>query len=60
AALLPAMQAHLTHVLAEATVPEPTAVFAQQGGKNGRHSEHLGYLLTELQYMQRTYPGLTW
>jgi ring-1,2-phenylacetyl-CoA epoxidase subunit PaaC len=60
AALLPAMQAHLTHVLAEATVPEPTAVFAQQGGKGGRHSEHLGYLLTELQYMQRTYPGLTW
>ncbi|GAB3636418.1 phenylacetate-CoA oxygenase subunit PaaC [Hymenobacter arcticus] len=60
AALLPAMQAHLTHVLAEATVPEPTGVFAQQGGKSGRHSEHLGYLLTELQYMQRTYPGLTW
>ena len=60
AALLPAMQAHLAHVLAEATVPEPTAVFAQLGGKTGRHSEHLGYLLTELQYMQRTYPGLTW
>lgn len=60
AALLPAMQAHLSHVLAEAIVPEPMAVFAQQGGKSGRHSEHLGYLLTELQYMQRTYPGLTW
>jgi len=60
AALLPAMQAHLAHVLTEATVPEPTAVFAQLGGKSGRHSEHLGYLLTELQYMQRTYPGLTW
>jgi ring-1,2-phenylacetyl-CoA epoxidase subunit PaaC len=60
AALLPAMQAHITHVLGEATVPVPTGVFAQQGGKSGRHSEHLGYLLTELQYMQRTYPGLTW
>ncbi|MVN77435.1 phenylacetate-CoA oxygenase subunit PaaC [Hymenobacter sp. HMF4947] len=61
AALLPAMQAHLAHVLAEATVPMPTTpAFAQQGGKQGRHSEHLGYLLTELQYMQRTYPGLTW
>lgn len=61
AALLPAMQTHLAHVLAEATVPLPTTpAFAQPGGKQGRHSEHLGYLLTELQYMQRTYPGLTW
>ena len=60
AALLPAMQTHLAHVLAEATVPETAAPFAQLGGKSGRHSEHLGYLLTELQYLQRTYPGLTW
>ncbi|WP_151088227.1 1,2-phenylacetyl-CoA epoxidase subunit PaaC [Hymenobacter baengnokdamensis] len=60
AALLPAMQAHAAHVLAEATVPLPAAPFAQQGGKSGRHSEHLGYLLAELQYLQRTYPGLTW
>lgn len=60
AALLPATQAHLAHVLAEATVPAPTPPFAQQGGKLGRHSEHLGYLLAELQYLQRTYPGLTW
>ena len=34
--------------------------FAQRGGKGGQHSEHLGYLLAELQYMQRAYPGLTW
>ncbi|WP_197076849.1 1,2-phenylacetyl-CoA epoxidase subunit PaaC [Hymenobacter terrenus] len=60
AALLPAMEAHVAHVLGEATVPVPEAVFAQQGGKMGRHSEHLGYLLAELQYMQRSYPGLTW
>jgi ring-1,2-phenylacetyl-CoA epoxidase subunit PaaC len=60
AALLPAMEAHTAHVLAEATVPVPAGVFAQQGGKSGRHSEHLGYLLSELQYMQRTYPGMTW
>lgn len=32
----------------------------QQGGKWGRHTEHLGYLLTELQYMQRTYPNSVW
>jgi ring-1,2-phenylacetyl-CoA epoxidase subunit PaaC len=60
AELRPAMQAHVEHVFSEATVPLPAAVFAQQGGKTGRHTEHLGYLLSELQYMQRTYPGLTW
>ncbi|QKG56095.1 phenylacetate-CoA oxygenase subunit PaaC [Hymenobacter sp. BRD128] len=60
AALLPAMQAHTAHVLAEATVPPPATPFPQLGGKTGRHSEHLGYLLAELQYLQRTYPGLTW
>ena len=59
--LLPAMAAHQAHVLAEATVPAPAGPgFRQAGGKAGRHSEHLGYLLAELQYMQRTYPGLTW
>ena len=30
------------------------------GGKAGKHTEHLGYLLTELQYMQRTYPNSVW
>jgi ring-1,2-phenylacetyl-CoA epoxidase subunit PaaC len=61
AALQPAMAAHLAHVLAEATLPTPAAsTFALAGGKEGRHSEHLGYILTELQYVQRAYPGLTW
>jgi ring-1,2-phenylacetyl-CoA epoxidase subunit PaaC len=32
----------------------------QTGGKEGKHSEHLGNILTELQYMQRTYPGCDW
>ena len=60
AALQPAMAAHLAHVFEEATVPLPTGSFGMKGGKEGRHSEHLGYILTELQYLQRTYPGLTW
>lgn len=47
-------------VFEEATVPVPSNVFPQSGGKQGRHTEHLGYILTELQYMQRTYPGATW
>jgi ring-1,2-phenylacetyl-CoA epoxidase subunit PaaC len=47
-------------VVAEATLALPTNEWMQQGGRSGRHSEHLGHLLSELQYMQRTFPGLTW
>ncbi len=36
------------------------AVFMQTGGKTGTHTEHLGYILTELQYVQRAYPGAKW
>lgn len=36
------------------------ATFMQTGGKNGLHTEHLGFILTELQYLQRTYPGAEW
>jgi ring-1,2-phenylacetyl-CoA epoxidase subunit PaaC len=54
------MDAHAERVLAEATLATPQQVFMLTGGKDGRHTEHLGYILTELQYMQRTYPGLTW
>lgn len=47
-------------VFADATLPMPDDVFMQLGGKEGRHSEHFGFILTELQYMQRTYPGCEW
>jgi len=52
-------------ILNEASlIPPPAggggAVFMQSGGKEGKHTEHLGYILTELQYMQRAYPGATW
>ena len=60
AGLQPAMTAHRARVFEEATLPLPTGSFTMKGGKEGRHSEHLGYILTELQYMQRTYPGLKW
>jgi ring-1,2-phenylacetyl-CoA epoxidase subunit PaaC len=39
---------------------EGGAVFMQTGGKEGRHTEHLGFILTELQYLQRTYPDAEW
>ncbi len=47
-------------VLNEATLEFPTSAFMQTGGREGKHTEHLGFLLTELQYLQRTYPGAEW
>ena len=47
-------------VLAEATLATPPTGWSQRGGRDGRHSEHLGHLLSELQVLQRTYPGAKW
>jgi ring-1,2-phenylacetyl-CoA epoxidase subunit PaaC len=47
-------------VVAEATLPLPKNDWMQQGGRVGRHSEHLGHLLSELQSLQRSFPGATW
>ena len=50
----------VSDVIGEATLTLPQNNWMQQGGRTGRHSEHLGHLLSELQSMQRTFPGLTW
>lgn len=47
-------------VIATATLQMPDDQWMASGGKQGRHSEHFGFLLTEMQYLQRTYPGATW
>jgi len=47
-------------IFLEATLPWPGEVFQQMGGKEGKHTEHLGYILAELQFMQRVYPGSEW
>ena len=47
-------------VFDEATLTIPENVFMQGGGKEGRHTEHLGFILTELQYMQRAFPNSEW
>jgi ring-1,2-phenylacetyl-CoA epoxidase subunit PaaC len=48
-------------VLAEATLAKPAASsWMQSGGRSGRHSEHLGHLLAEMQFLQRAYTGATW
>lgn len=50
----------VNHVLAEATLTRPTGTFAHQGGKQGRHSEHMGHLLAPMQWLQRAYPDAKW
>ena len=47
-------------ILEESTLLTPESKWFQKGGKRGIHTEHLGYLLSDLQYMQRTYPNMSW
>lgn len=47
-------------VLAEATLEKPGDDWMASGGKQGRHSEHLGFLLAEMQHLQRSHPGAKW
>lgn len=42
------------------TLTIPESQFAHKGGKTGRHSEHLGFILSDMQFLQRAYPGATW
>jgi ring-1,2-phenylacetyl-CoA epoxidase subunit PaaC len=61
AALRGAWDARVDAVLAEATLSRPaTPARAITGGREGRHSEHLGHLLSQMQFLQRAYPGATW
>ncbi len=50
----------VSQVLEEATLTVPDEKYYQKGGKEGIHSEHMGYILAELQYMQKSYPNLKW
>lgn len=47
-------------IMNEATLTIPDNKYMQKGGKKGYHSEHLGYVLAEMQYLQRAYPGAEW
>ena len=46
--------------IVEATLMLPDDEWMLSGGKQGQHSEHLGFLLAEMQYLQRSFPGVTW
>jgi ring-1,2-phenylacetyl-CoA epoxidase subunit PaaC len=60
AVLRPRWMETVSNVLREATLTLPKGDWMQKGGRSGRHSEHLGHLLSELQSMQRTFPGAIW
>ena len=52
--------AKLNEVIKESTLKLPEDIYTQQGGRNGVHTEHFGYILAELQYMQKSYPNMQW
>jgi ring-1,2-phenylacetyl-CoA epoxidase subunit PaaC len=58
--LKPAWEQIVHTTLAAATLAVPAGTFVHKGGKRGIHTEHLGYILAEMQFLQRAYPGATW
>lgn len=55
-----AWSATINSVVQTATLTVPARDWMQKGGRSGNHSEHLGHLLSELQSLQRSFPGATW
>jgi ring-1,2-phenylacetyl-CoA epoxidase subunit PaaC len=52
---------HVAEIFDEATLEVPALeTYMQRGGKQGRHTERLGYILAEMQFLQRAYPGAEW
>lgn len=60
AALHAGWTATVRSVLARATLSWPTGTFMHRGGRTGRHTEHLGPMLAQMQHLPRTYPGASW
>jgi ring-1,2-phenylacetyl-CoA epoxidase subunit PaaC len=58
--LKPEWERLVRQVLAEATLSVPTDTYVHKGGKCGIHTEYLGYILAEMQFLQRAYPGASW
>ena len=59
-ALRPAVLDKISAVVGEATLEIPGVTPAVGGGRRGMHTEHLGYLLAEMQHLARSHPGVTW
>lgn len=60
AAIHEVWNANVAAILGEATLTMPEDGWMATGGKAGRHSEHLGYMIAEMQFLQRSHPGATW
>jgi ring-1,2-phenylacetyl-CoA epoxidase subunit PaaC len=58
--LADAWRSQVTDVLRRATLSIPDGGYMQRGGREGRHTEHLGHLLSEMQFVARSHPGATW
>jgi ring-1,2-phenylacetyl-CoA epoxidase subunit PaaC len=52
--------ADIDAILINATLDKPDDGWMASGGKEGRHTEHLGYMIAEMQYLQRSHPGASW
>ena len=50
----------ISTVLQEANLVQPESTYFHKGGKTGQHTEHLGFLLAEMQFLQRAYPNSEW
>jgi ring-1,2-phenylacetyl-CoA epoxidase subunit PaaC len=60
-ALRAAFLQHVAEIFEEATLDVPPLdTYMQRGGKQGRHTERLGFILAEMQFLQRAYPGVEW
>lgn len=51
---------HVAELFKKATLQMPTQTYMQRGSREGKHTEHLGYLLAEMQYLPRTFPDAKW
>ncbi len=60
AAIRPRWDATVDAVLREAALKRPGECWMQSGGRSGRHTEHLGHMLAEMQVLHRAHPGATW
>lgn len=58
--LAAAWRADVDGVLAHARLTVPPTNYMQRGGRDGRHTEHLGHMLSEMQILARSNPGATW
>lgn len=51
---------YVTSIMEQATIEIPTTTWSFNRSRQGIHSEHMGYILAEMQFMQRAYPGMEW